>query len=290
MKGNCCNLVVIVTNYNNSRLSIEFFESANRLIAAERSMISHFIVVDNNSDETEKEILRCYDSVSPIQLIRIYSEQNLGYFNGLNLGIDYIAKNGISFYSLIIGNNDMCFENNFLREFDNVLGITEDFPVICPNLVDLDNTNQNPHILKKISFFRRTVYSVFYRNFLVSRLIMMFVSFFDLKRKIPVNHYSGIIEGGYGACYIINQGFFKYYQRLFAPYFLMFEETALSFQLNNIGYKQYYCNNLVIRHFEHSTFQKYNNRFSWKCGSESYFLSLRISDDFKLFQISESNK
>jgi GT2 family glycosyltransferase len=284
MKYNSINLVVIVTNYNNSELSLKFYESALRVVPAVYASFSHFVIVDNNSDESEKEILRSYNNIGSVELIRIYSDKNLGYFKGLNLGIDYIINHKVGFHSIIVGNNDMCFDDNFLREFDNILMITEDFPVICPNLVDLDNVQQNPHVLKSISIFRRIVYSIYYRSYFLSRIILFFVSTLKLNRKIPHNQGSAIVLEGYGACYILGPMFFKYYLNLFAPFFLMFEESALTFQLKNIGYQPYYCSSLNIQHFEHSTFKRLSTKFSWECGSDSYKLLSKISNDFRFFQ------
>jgi hypothetical protein len=282
-------IIVVLTNFNNSNLSLNYYESINKLVQSNSFFISYFIIVDNNSIQEEKDILANYKNSNETILKVLYNPDNIGYFNGLNIGLKYITDNCISYAAIIVGNNDLMFSEDFLVSFEKNYNIIKDFPVICPNLYDLEGIKQNPHLLKPISNVRKLIHYLYYKSYPFALFVILFVSITKSKRKINQLSPNGYIHAGYGACYILTPIFFTYYSELFSPFFLMYEESAMTLQLNYIGHKPFYMEQLKILHLEHSTFKKMSNRFAWECGSKSYKVNLKLNTYFKTF-LNESRK
>ncbi len=247
-------LVYIFVNYNNSDESIKTTES---ILSANFDNDDLVVIVDNNSLDDNLESLQKFISVTSIKNIKlIISDRNVGYFGGLNLGIDYVVKNEFHFDSMIVGNNDLAFPQNFKEMLVSAGDLLSNYPVISPNIITLNGEHQNPHVIKGISFVRGFIFDICYMNYsffvLIGLLAKWTRKFTDRDDELK-NHIAQEIYQGYGACYILTPLFFKYFERLDNLSFLYYEEFFLSKQLERVNYKVFYEPSIRIVHRLHSS-------------------------------------
>lgn len=76
-------ITIIVVNYNSASHTIELLRSLERQSDPEYTVI----VVDNDSQPTDREQLGAYAATTPLHLDIIYSSTNRGFSGGNNLGI-----------------------------------------------------------------------------------------------------------------------------------------------------------------------------------------------------------
>ena len=253
----------ICVNYNNSKYTLDYISSLNK------SSIHEFeiIVVDNNSSEID--LVNLLKSKLNFKLIK--SKTNLGYFKGLNLGLDSIGNKDEYDY-VVIGNNDLTFENNFINELSNEKLDSSIF-VIAPNIIKPDGSHQNPHIVNKFNFIERLYRRLYYTNYYISVFMQFFMS---LKIRLSKSYdrdgsnREQLILMGYGACYILTHDFFKNFKNLDAPNFLMGEEGVLANQILSKNGKTIYKPNIIVHHHDHTSIGKITNRKLYNFSKESY--------------------
>jgi GT2 family glycosyltransferase len=72
----------VFTNFNSSKYSLELISSLRKHDNFDNYII---VIVDNNSENSEKIILEELNSYMNVKLL--YNDKNVGYFQGLNIGI-----------------------------------------------------------------------------------------------------------------------------------------------------------------------------------------------------------
>lgn len=259
----------VFTNYNNSKFTLDAIES---ILKNDFASSAHIIIVDNKSDEKEIEILNNISSRSR-NISIIYNEINEGYFKGLNTGIKFLRENHKDIIHIVIGNNDLIFPPEFMQSIIENENLFQLYPVISPDIITLDGAHQNPHVIKRISIFREFIFDLYHSHYFIARLITTIAhktrSFTDRRDEeqfmIPQT-----IWQGYGACYILSPVFFKYFDQLWAPSFLMYEEFFLSKQVENIGMKVYYAPGIKIIHQQHSSVSKIPKKKLWEFSRDSH--------------------
>lgn len=256
-------LAFVFTNYNNSDITIEAIESI-----LEHTTISNvlIVVVDNKSTLIEKEKLSVkYENSLVVKII--FNESNLGYFSGLNCGIEFVRKCKFDFDFLVIGNNDLVFHKNFESQLENVNKKISKFPVISPDILSIDGFHQNPHLISRVSWFRDFIFDLYHSNYLLSRFIV-YLSKITKKvtdRKDEENfEEEQFISQGYGACYILTTTFFLNFEKLWSPTFLLGEEFFLSKQLADKGFRVFYEPTIKVVHNCHVSTSKVPTKTMWK--------------------------
>jgi GT2 family glycosyltransferase len=259
-------IAFVFTNYNNFKHSLNVVESISKF-----SNQFPIIIVDNMSNNDDiiqlNELQKLHKNLKVI-----YNEKNIGYFKGLNVGIEYL-RNNIECDFIVIGNNDLTFPITFLEDFKKNHEILNIYAVVSPNIITLDNECQNPHVLNRISNLRNIIYDIYYMNYTISRIINLFANNFQklFKRKDYLNsNIPSVIFQGYGACYILGPIFFKYYNQLFAPTFLMGEEFFLAYQLKLQNLKLYYEPSIKVYHQDHASTGLIESHKFWKISRESH--------------------
>ena len=258
----------VVTNYNNSKYSIELIESVIH------NGVGKFVViiVDNASDSASLELLRNVESnYSSVKVI--YNKENLGYFHGLNIGIHYVRKYYKAIQYLVVGNNDLIFPSNFLLSIKKASHLLDKYPVISPDIVTLDGLHQNPHVIKEISKIRELIYDIYYSNYYLAgairKLALLTRGFTDRKDESQFEIAQEIYQG-YGACYILGPRFFELFEQLWTPTFMMYEEFFLSKQLESKGHKTYYEPSISVQHHWHVAMDALPGKKRWKMGKDSH--------------------
>lgn len=251
------------TNYNNSALSIQAAQS----IAANHGEHSYEIVlVDNASTESERRILAEPGALPPHCRV-LWNATNLGYFDGLNMGVDALRAGNEQFDAIVIGNNDLVFEQAFFAGINGASAALAAHAIVSPSIVTLDGVHQNPHVISGVSRFRELVWDLYFSNFALSRLIAWSAQRARalVTRKDHLQHSKeGPIYQGYGACYILTPTFFVRYGRLWSPGFVMGEEFFLARQLLAKGEQMYYVPGITVRHHDHATVSKLPSRKLWE--------------------------
>jgi GT2 family glycosyltransferase len=251
----------VFTNYNNSLLTVQ---AINSIETNKSDCACSIVIIDNCSTDIERDIL--FNNILSSSVKVVFNKINIGYFPGLNLGIDELIKNHFDFDLIVIGNNDLVFDRSFFQSIsDNYLKIKE-FPVVCPSIVTIDGFYQNPHVYKNISRFREIIWDIYYSNYYFSLLILRIASlfrFFVQRKDFKSFSVNGFIDQGYGACYLLTPKFFLKYTKLWAPSFLMGEEFHLSRQLKSLGDKMFYFSEITVFHHDHATISKVSNRLLW---------------------------
>jgi GT2 family glycosyltransferase len=258
----------VFTNYNNWKFTKGVISSIEKL----KNDYLKIIIVDNASNEKDLKKLKSFEKTFPFVKI-IYSDKNLGYFKGLNLGLEHLKKHCTNLDFIIIGNNDLIFSNSFYSSLKNKQKDLNKYPVVSPDIITSDGFHQNPHVIKKISKIREVIYDLYHFNFFIAKLILFLSNITKslFKRKdesffqIPQEIYQG-----YGACYILTPLFFKNFEYLWAPTFLMYEEFFLSKQLSDKKYKIFYEPSITVTHLMHASTGKLTKRKKWMISKESH--------------------
>ncbi len=258
----------IFTNYNNSKITIQ---AINSIYEMDGDFDPQIVIIDNNSIDTEKRILVDY-TFNDTTTIH-FSEDNLGYFSGLNLGLELIYKKNINFDYIIIGNNDLIFPKEFISQIISKKHVIEKYPVISPNIITLDGVHQNPHVINNVSKTREFIFDVFYFNYYLSiaiRKLAKLTSRFTDRDDEQFHNVSQEIVQGYGACYILTKKFVDEVKLLWSPTFMMGEEYFLSLQLEKLGYKFFYEPSIIVNYQCHARMGQLQSKFMWNLARDAH--------------------
>lgn len=257
-------IAFICVNYNNSKITYEYIKSILSIQGEHDVMI---IVVDNASEEHDVSNLKKLDF--PVFKL-ILSPENVGYFKGLNLGINSIDIATYDF--VLIGNNDLTFDNDFLTKLEDI-NIDKRTMVLAPNIIRTDGIHQNPHIVKRFNKTQRIYRRLYFVNYYFALFLQNIYN--RLKHKLNAEDRVGYeqqqkILMGYGACYILTRIFFEKFKTLDAPVFLMGEEGVLANQILSGGGIMMYEPSIIVHHHDHASIGKVPVRKLYEFSRQSY--------------------
>lgn len=243
----------IHVNYNNSNLTINCIRSI-----IDNDSDSDIIIVDNNSDLSEKEKLTIWkqenDSVQN-KVTLIFETNNLGYFGALNVGLEYLKININKYDYVIIGNNDLVFNEIFFKKLKQVQ-LEDNIFLISPNIVKKNGIHQNPYSINGTSKIRLFFYYIYYSNYTIAKIILLITRILKVAKSEQNRKgfdKTQIIYAGHGSCYILTRTFFKNNFSLVDNSFLMGEEFILAKQIRDTNGKIIYIADLIVTHDEHSS-------------------------------------
>jgi GT2 family glycosyltransferase len=257
----------VCTNYNNSAYTREAVCSLLR----DGGDDYRIVVVDNNSDAKNLDALK--NVASEFQHVElILNKENVGYFRGLNLGIRHLRASQPDIHIMVIGNNDLVFPADFAESIRRNLSTLEKYAVVSPDIITLDGVHQNPHVISKIGELREFIYNLYYANYYLAiairKLAKLTRSFTD--RPDETHHdVAQEIYQGYGACYVLGPMFFRHFEELWAPTFLMHEEYFLSKQLSDKGLSVYYEPSIKVQHSCRGATGKLTSRKAWEAARDA---------------------
>ncbi|MEN6452771.1 MAG: glycosyltransferase [Prolixibacteraceae bacterium] len=263
------NLGFVFTNYNSTRFTEELIASLNA-----QDMPAKFpvVIVDNNSaPEHVNRLKKIKEEHENVHIL--LNNVNLGYFKGLNVGIQYLKENLQETDHIVIGNNDLIFPENFNRILIGEEHLFKHYPVISPNIITLDGEHQNPHVIKSVSKFREFIYDLYFTNYnlaITIRKIAKITKRYTDRKDEKQHEIAQTIYQGYGACYILGPLFFKNFSSLWAPSFLMNEEVFLSKQLESKNFKVFYDPAVIVKHQLHSSVGEVPDKKKWHIARESH--------------------
>ncbi len=266
---NLQNIMFICVNYNNSRYTEKFIKSLLQQNNINPRFKISMLVVDNSTDLSEIQLLKNLCELNSEFVKLIIAEENLGYFGGLNYGLSQI--NHLDYDFIIIGNNDLEFKDDFCC---NLLDkkINLDVLALVPEVITSDGVQQNPHVLKPISWVKRFEYDIFYLHWYVAEFLFFIkYNIFKQTRKHPLIKYSPQpIHMGIGAIYILTKNFFKFYSQLDFPLFLYGEEAFFSHQIHKVNGVIMFEPDLVVYHAESAATSKLAKRKVYEYSKKGY--------------------
>lgn len=258
----------ICTNYNNSHFTV----TAVRSLLANTKHHVAIVVVDNASTAVEQKILADLEKeFSQVEVI--FSPSNVGYFCGLNLGIDRLRQTQPDIEWMVIGNNDLEFAADFADRMQANVGRWVKHCVVSPDVMTVDGEHQNPHVISGISKIREIFYDLYYSNYQFGLLIQKFaMRFRGLSDRTDEQQWQNAqpIYQGHGSCYLIGPRFFELFERLWAPTFMMSEEYFLAKQLNDVGERVYYDPAVQVIHHWHASLATLPNRRRWELARDAH--------------------
>jgi GT2 family glycosyltransferase len=260
-------IAFLCVNFNNAIESGRLLDSLARQEKQSAEFAVRCAIVDNSTSERAaaecEGVARRYSWATYVR-----SPGNLGYFGGLNYGMSAEAISNARY--LVICNNDIQFESSFCARL-----VQNRYPpnifAICPDVITADGIHQNPHILKRISRFRRLQFDVYFAHFYLSRLLILILKTIRPVKESPQQPEKGCeLHMGVGACYVLTPEFLKRFDRLEYPFFLYGEEAYLANQIHSAGGLLWFDPNLRAYHSERASFSQLPNRTAYEFAREGY--------------------
>lgn len=264
--SNTVKIPFVCVNYNALGETIKYIENVLTLENHEQALI---IVVDNSPTDGD------YDQLTNLVKEKNYAEdqvvllkrENRGYFQGLNDGISYAQKLGIGNCSYVVGNNDIIFQHDFIKQIQKS-EIKDDIFVLAPDIVTTQGSHENPHVIERIGFLQKLKYDVYYTNYNLAKFLSKFKS---MERKFkPYDSVRKEIHMGIGALYVLTPHFFKHFDGFWEDVFLYGEEAILSGQVKSKKGKIIYEPALVCYHNESATTSKMESEAKFHIVKQSY--------------------
>lgn len=258
----------VCTNYNNSGYTLKAVDTLLR----NTHHTYNVVVVDNNSDQSEVALLKpLCERMGNVDII--FNASNAGYFRGLNIGIKALRSRCPDIEWMVIGNNDLEFPLDFADRLASAAPKLIAYPVVSPDVVTVEGEHQNPHVISGISTIREIFYDLYYANYYLgltirklARLLPKLSERADEQQwRIPRPIYQG-----HGSCYLLGPQFFKNFEELWAPTFLMSEEYFLSKQLSDAGFQVFYEPTIQVIHHWHGSLEKLPSRLRWSFAREAH--------------------
>ena len=264
-------VLFVCVNYNGSPFTEQYLASIYALdnAMATRSFVLSVLVVDNASSDEDKLLLGSIVGKYEFAKV-IYSEVNLGYFPGLNLGLSSVNKSDYDY--IVVGNNDLCFDRSFLSNL-SLQEYSPDTLVVAPNVIASDSYSQNPHCIAKVSNVRKFLYMIYFTNYYFA---VCLVGASRLWQKLRCGRRnknaskSMYIHMGIGACYLLTPSFFRRLSMLPDSVFLYGEEALLAGQVLSVGGRTYYDSTLRVYHAESATLSRLPKRTTYEFTKKSY--------------------
>jgi GT2 family glycosyltransferase len=260
---------IILLNYNQSQYTLNLVNNLN-----EQSYDSkEIVIVDNASNDVEVDLLRLN---LPNGVHVIYSENNLGYAKGNNLGMKLITNKSPAYYFIL--NNDVIIENNFFLEtlLESFNNTNEKSIVAVSPLVDTISLkkpiNEQIQVRKllptaKLYLICCSIFKPFTKKLL---------DIYLYKQDMPYANKYMLSDTINGAAFIINADFIRGINYLDEGTFLYFEEIILGRQIKHAGSSCILNGYVSLKHLQGSStksaFKELNiNMERHKYKSELYY-------------------
>lgn len=259
----------IAVNYNGFDFTENYIKSINDMEPLEGIRVE-IIIVDNCSSPDEFSRLKLLESKVE-NLIIIRQEENIGYFKGLNKGIEAIKEKKSSL--LVIGNNDLVFDKQFASQL-RCINYDSKTLVIAPDIITKDGRRQNPHVIERVSHLEKIKASIYNYNYYIGQFLKLINSWVrrirNKKMTIQKEYGRMRIKRGIGACYILTPIFFKHYTKLDDRVFMWGEEALLSNQIEKAGGYTFYEPSLKIVHHESASVSAIQSKKKYEITKQSY--------------------
>lgn len=238
-------IAIVVLNYLNYQDTIECVDS----IVANNYDICGIVVVDNGSNNDSYKILR--NTYKNNQLIHmVETKKNLGYAKGNNIGIKYARKKCKAEYVLVVNNDTIFTDENYLR-------------------ILLDRYKPQVGVIGSKIILKSGAAQPEYVGYIgLKDLISSFVNAYTLKRGSSFDFPEK--QGNptrilHGCALLFTPDFFKYYLGFYKRTFLYGEEAILYYMCKCKNLRQVYVEETSIFHKEdQSSEMSFGNSINYK--------------------------
>ena len=234
---------------------------------------SKIVIVDNNSDKSEKKRLAEFVKENDtLNIELIFSSKNIGYFSAINQGIISLSLCSSDDFFLVVGNNDLLFPSDFIHSLDTLKNDKDTF-VISPDIITPRGIHQNPHVINRLSVLRRFAYKLYFSSYNMACILTSLGKVLGKNRREKSRlgyNKEQFIKMGFGACYILLPQYIQEIGLLDNSVFLMGEEALLSNQVYSHGGKILYTPKVKVFHQDHSTFKKMPSINTYNITKDSY--------------------
>ncbi len=261
-------ITYVCTNYNNSHFTVAAV--ASLMMNADHDL--RIYVVDNASRPAELALLKELERSNKSVRI-IANKANVGYFAGLNLGIEAARMDDRRSNWMVVGNNDLEFPADFCDRVERQQEEYSQHSVVSPDIVTLDGEHQNPHVISNISTIREIFYDLYFKNYWLGMFIYKAAKMLPrATRRGDEDHWqiARPIYQGHGSCYLLTPKFFSQFEALWSPTFMMSEEVFLSLQLRNVGEQVFYSPEISVTHHWHGSLKDLPSRSRWNMSRDAH--------------------
>ncbi len=258
----------VCTNFNNS----DFTAKAVRTLKAGANNDCAIAVVDNNSSVDDVEKLKRLAVEFP-DVDLILNVDNVGYFRGLNMGIQHLRKHHPALEWMVVGNNDLEFPADFAKKLSEHAPRLREHAVVSPDVMTVEGEHQNPHVIDGISPLRELTYDLYYSNYYLGLAILKIAKLMpSLSERSDEQEWQTPrpIYQGHGSCYLLGPRFFELFDELWAPTFMMSEEYFLSKQLSDVGQRVYYDPAIQVIHHWHGSLENLPSKKRWSLARDAH--------------------
>lgn len=249
----------IILHYKNLKDTLECINSIKEKLSSKDYKI---IVVDNGSLDETTEGLKKLEGIDKNTDI-IFSNENLGFAKGNNLGCEYAIKKYAPEFLVIINNDTLIIENKFLEKIENKYLETE-FDILGPYIEGKDGNPQNPYL--NVIYGKKQIVKS-----LIKTKIYLYLEYFNLniirkflrktiKKKEKYNYLKEKRNIALmGAALIFSKKYYKKYRDVFYNKTFMYcEEDILFYRIKKDNLISVYDPTIKIFHKEESTTNKLN--------------------------------
>lgn len=228
------------------------------------------IIIDNNSSNNSgKELEKLYLNNKNVKVI--LSESNLGFAKGNNLGYSYAKQELKSDFIILINNDTIINQSNFIELALNTFNRTQ-YYVLGPDILSIQGEacHQNPQRMKGLTkkevkkLIRRTDYAYIKSYFkyithlqsimrTLKKIFTKFLNINDSEKHIAENLITEEAENVqlHGACIILSKLYIEYFDYAFFPETYMYmEEDILYYLCMKNNFKTVYNPKMQILHKE----------------------------------------
>ncbi|MDR3455257.1 MAG: glycosyltransferase [Rhodoferax sp.] len=261
-------IIFICVNFNNFLYTEKFCSSLAKQFGKDYDFMIDCIIVDNSIDHEDAGLFeKLGKDYTWIRYFR--APENLGYFGGLNYGLKYAALNTCSY--VVICNNDLYFEPEFCWKLCSA-NYGESVYAVCPNVITKDGVHQNPHVMKRMGWWRRFQLDVYFSHYYIARLLLFILRIIRPEKLSPPQPASACeIHMGIGACYILTLAFLRKFRYLHYSHFLYGEEAYFSDQIHSANGILWFDPSLRVDHEESATLSKIPKRTTYEFSKAGYF-------------------
>lgn len=262
------NFIFVILHYQNIDDTINCIDSIKKLQGLENNY--KIILVDNKSpNNTGKELEKKYINDSTIETILL--EKNYGFSKANNIAFKKAKQYNPE--AILVLNNDIIFEdNNFLLNLSKIFKNPKKYDIICPDIINLKDEHQNPMKENEMNIrkaYKNMIYEFFFyllmnlygiRDIIAKKRKKREEKWFEKYYKITSKkkRYSDDFIP-FGAFIIYVNQWIKNEERAFvSDTFMYMEEDMLGIYIKQKKYKMLYSEDLKVRHLEGRSTQKTN--------------------------------
>lgn len=250
----------VILHYKNLKDTLECINSIEKKLLTKDYKV---IVVDNGSLDETTEGLKELEKINK-NIDIVFSNENLGFARGNNLGCEYAIKKYAPEFLVIINNDTLIIENKFLEKIENKYLETE-FDILGPYIEGKDGNPQNPYL--NVIYGKKQIVKS-----LIKTKIYLYLEYFNLniirkflrktiKKKEKYNYLKEKRNIALmGAALIFSKKYYEKYKDIFYNKTFMYcEEDILFYRIKKDNLISIYDPTIKIFHKEESTTSKLNN-------------------------------